>query len=328
MNEDQYYEMLWDCPSCKTQGLLGKSQRHCPACGQAQNPAKRYFPEPGQEVEAQGHTFVGVDWICAYCDSPNAAAAGFCGNCGAPQDGTKAVAAITDPLDVSQQLPPDEVKRSGKWRYAALIAVLVLIAGIVGLFTSKKEVVTQVTQAQWQRAIDIERYSAVADSAWCEAMPSSAYSVSRGQEIRSHRQVPDGQECKEKRVDKADGTFVKRKECSTKYRDEPVYDDKCRYTIDRWHVARTLKTGGDAGQLPAWPSTETIRGVSQGLTGRLGDERLGQRHEDYAVTLSNGSKTWHCNVQAELWSHLKPSTTVAVKIRSIGGAACDSIEIR
>ena len=328
MNEDQYYEMLWDCPSCKTQGLLGKSQRHCPACGQAQNPGKRYFPEPGHEVEAQGHTFVGADWSCAYCDSPNAAAASFCSNCGASKDGTKTVTAIADPLDVTQQLPPEEVKPSRRWWYAIIFAAFVLIAGIVGLFASKKEIVTHVTQTQWQRSIEVERFTAVSDSAWCEAMPSSAYAVSHGQEIRSHRQVADGQVCKEKRVDKADGTFVKRKECSTKYREEPVYDDKCHYMIDRWHVARTLKTGGDASQLPAWPTTETIRRASQSLTGRLGDERLGQRHEDYAVTLSDGSKTWHCNVQEELWTRLKPSTAVAVKVRSIGGAACDSIEIR
>ena len=328
MSEEHFYEMLWDCPSCNTRGLLGKSQRHCPACGQAQDPGKRYFPEAGQEVEAQGHTFVGADWRCAYCDSPNSSAAGFCGNCGASKDGTKAVSAISDPQDMLPQPPPVPVKRSRKGLYAALAILIILIGGIVGLFVSKKETTTQVTQTQWQREIEVERYAAVADSAWCEAMPVAAYAVSRSQEIRSHRQAADGQECKEQRVDKADGTFVKRKECSTKYREEPVYDDKCHFMINRWHVVRQLKASGDASQMPVRPTTEMVLSQNSGLIGRLGDERLGQRHEDYSVTLSNGTKNWHCSVQEELWKRIKPSSAVAVKIRTIGGAACDSIEVR
>ena len=51
--QETYYEMLWDCPQCGTLGLLGDSHRHCPTCGTAQDPTKRYFPTPGEEVEAK-----------------------------------------------------------------------------------------------------------------------------------------------------------------------------------------------------------------------------------------------------------------------------------
>ncbi|MEO7108554.1 MAG: hypothetical protein ABIZ09_19430, partial [Rhodoferax sp.] len=91
-----FYEMLWDCPQCNTKGLLGDSHRHCPTCGAAQDPTKRYFPEPGQEIEARNHQFVGADWACVFCSSPNSAAAAHCTNCGAGKDGTKPVATVLD----------------------------------------------------------------------------------------------------------------------------------------------------------------------------------------------------------------------------------------
>ena len=327
MSNDHYYEMLWDCASCRTRGLLGKSQRHCPVCGQAQDPAKRYFPEPGQEVEAQGHTFVGADWRCAFCDSPNSAAADFCGNCGAPKDGTKVVAAIADLQTVKTAPAPTPGRRSYKWLYASLAVLLVLVGGMAGFF-SKKEGVANITQAQWQREIEVEQYAAVADSAWCDAMPLPAYAVTRSQEIRSHRRVADGQECREKRVDKADGTFVKQQECSPKYREEPVYDAKCHFTIDRWRIVRSLRASGYATQVPVWPAADS--GVRQNPTpaGRLGEERYGQRHEKYTVTLSYGDKSSQCAVTEDLWTRLKPSTKVALQLRTFGGPVCDSIQVQ
>ena len=48
--QETYYEMLWDCPQCGTLGLLGDSHRHCPTCGTAQDPTKRYFPKPAAEL--------------------------------------------------------------------------------------------------------------------------------------------------------------------------------------------------------------------------------------------------------------------------------------
>ncbi|MCF8168736.1 MAG: hypothetical protein K9J77_09015, partial [Rhodoferax sp.] len=93
---DQYFEMLWDCTQCGARGLFAKSQRHCPSCGTAQDATKRYFPEPGQEKQATGHQFVGADWRCSYCDSPNSAAAAFCGNCGGPKEGAQKVQPIVE----------------------------------------------------------------------------------------------------------------------------------------------------------------------------------------------------------------------------------------
>ena len=66
------YEMFWDCASCGTSRLLGKSHRHCPACGAPQDPARRYFPAESEKVAVHDHRFVGVDRVCSACETANA----------------------------------------------------------------------------------------------------------------------------------------------------------------------------------------------------------------------------------------------------------------
>ena len=39
------FEMLWDCASCDTKNLLGKTNRFCPVCGAPQDPKRRRFPK-------------------------------------------------------------------------------------------------------------------------------------------------------------------------------------------------------------------------------------------------------------------------------------------
>ena len=90
------YEMLWDCSSCGTKKLLGKSHRRCPNCGAAQDARKRYFPPPGEELPVEGHVFVGMDWNCGACQTPNSRAAEFCVNCGHPRQGSADVRLVTD----------------------------------------------------------------------------------------------------------------------------------------------------------------------------------------------------------------------------------------
>lgn len=326
VSEEQYFEMLWDCPQCGTKGLLGKSQRHCPACGMAQDPSKRYFPEPGQEVEATGHQYVGVDWTCAYCDTPNAALAAFCANCGGPKDGAKTVALVSDgpaapPPAAPQAMPP----RPGfPWVKLAAAVMLLLVAGLGFLFFSKHDETATVSALRWSRTIDVERFVAASDSAWCDSLPAGAYSVTHTREQRGTRKIEDGQECTDKRVDMGDGTFRKQRDCHTRYREEPVYDDRCHFHINRWQLARTEKAAGDASAPPLWPSPRLSQPAFS-LDG-LGRERLGGRHERYTAELqSSKGKTWSCDLPATSWANLKQGESVTVKVRGTGGAVCDTL---
>lgn len=183
--QETYYEMLWDCIQCNTKGLLGDSHRHCPTCGAAQDPGKRYFPKEGEEVEAKNHQFVGADWSCAFCSSPNSRAAAHCTNCGAGQDGTKPVALVADTVAAPPGLvaaPVTPPQRSLGWLRWALVALALVVVGFIFLFTSTKETTATVAQRSWAREIQIEQMARVSDAAWCDSVPADAYGVSRSRE--------------------------------------------------------------------------------------------------------------------------------------------------
>lgn len=323
---ETYYEMLWDCAQCNTRGLLGDSHRHCPTCGAAQDAAKRYFPPVGEEIEAKNHQFVGIDWRCAYCDSANSAAAAHCTNCGAGQDGTKPVATVVDTpaTPVQPPTPLSQPPRSGGWRWAlALLAgVLVALVALGVLFTSTQEVTAHVSGRTWQREIQIEQFGPVSDSAWCDSLPGDAYAVTRSQEQRSTQRLQDGEVCRDERIDKGDGTFVKHRECTPRYREQPVYDMRCKYQVNRWRTYRTVKAGPETAPTPMWPS---IGNLSERTTGP-GAQRAGARSERYVVSLQSGGKSWSCDVPEALWNKYEEGVSVPVQVRRIGGVDCASLQ--
>ena len=59
MTDSNAYEMFWDCPYCGTAELLGKTHRHCPACGAAQDAEARYFPPEDRKVAVEDHVRAG-----------------------------------------------------------------------------------------------------------------------------------------------------------------------------------------------------------------------------------------------------------------------------
>lgn len=318
-----YYEMLWDCAQCNTRGLLGDSHRHCPTCGAAQDPAKRYFPPPGEEVEARNHQFVGADWRCAYCSSPNSAAAAHCTHCGAGQDGTKPVAIVVDTAAVpaSVQMPQPAAPSSKLWRWALALVVFGAIAmGI--LLTRTHEATASVSSRTWQRDIQIEQFGPVSDSAWCDSLPGDAYAVTQSREQRSTQRIEDGQTCRDERIDKGDGTFVKHRECTPRYREQAVYDNRCRYQVNRWRTTRSVKAGPDTAPTPMWPSLSTMNGLATGM----GAERAGVRSERYVLSLQSGSKTWTCNVPEAVWNKYEEGTSLPVRVRMTGGVDCASLK--
>ena len=326
---DQFFEMLWDCETCGARELLGTVHRHCPMCGAAQDPQRRYFPKPGQEQEAKGHRFVGVDWVCAYCESPNSAAAAFCVNCGGARDGTKVANLMQDKtaslMPASPVLPVAAAAPSGfPWGKAVLALLLVVCSVLAWLFLSKHDESVQIAEKSWSRSIDVERFSAVRSADWCDQMPPDAYMVSRSREQRSTRQVEDGQDCVEVRADRGDGTFSKSNQCSPRYRSEPVFDLKCSFRVNRWQLARTDKLVGTASLTPAWPAPVLGNTLLGGNS--LGAERLGTRRESYRVRLQSAQgKEWTCDVDAAIWSGLAEKQPMTLKIRNTGGADCASL---
>jgi len=326
------YEMLWDCPYCGTKKLLGKTHRHCPECGAPQDAEKRYFPSDDEKVAVKDHVYVGVDRLCASCGGASSARAKHCTGCGAalddPGSGSREIGrrkseqvaeeqrfAAGSAQDIDAKAKADAElyagmlgSRSRTGLYVFLGVAAAAVVGIVlAVLFSRKDVSVQATGHSWLREIAIESFEARSDSSWCDELPAGAYRVSRTREVRSQREVPDGQTCNRRRIDNGDGTFREERECTPRYRKEPIYDDRCHYQVDSWGPSRTLTAKGEGlGQPPAWPDTSGLRRGSC-----LGCEREAGRTATYTLHLRDLSdgKTYSCDFPERVWTAVPVGTS-------------------
>jgi ribosomal protein L40E/ribosomal protein L32 len=351
VHDDGTYQMLWDCQYCGAKKLLGVTHRHCPNCGATQNPDARYFPAEGEYIAVTDHEYVGEDQICPSCDALNSAKAEFCGNCGAPltaaarakvlQSQTRragAQFASSGSRDITQEAFDAEMERVGvkprkearsggsPWvRFGIIGIILLIIGGIATTVLWTQETDLFVTGHSWERTIRIDEYGPESDSSWCDSLPAAAYNVTRREEVRSYRQIPDGEECQTVRVDQGDGTFRQERRCQTRYREEPIYDTKCYYTIDRWDFSRTAEIGGESREdAPRWPPiTLNCAGGS-----RIGCEKESGRSEDYVLYLRNreNDNDYQCSVEQALWQDAGIESRWTMEIGGVlGDARCNTL---
>ncbi len=341
MSEDvKRYEMLWDCGFCGAKKLLGVTHKHCPECGAAQDQTKRYFPAEGEKVAVRDD-YAGLDKKCGSCDQANGAKATFCVGCGAPLGEAGTVKTRADQVAKSAAaFAPDDAKRAeaelagkgakppmiqkrGPWRWISiLVVVAVAIFSIWFLCVRKKSAEMQIAAQTWTRTIPIEEFREVEAEAWQDALPSGARTISCSPKKFDSRKVPDGEDCQVRRVDKGDGTFEERRECTPKYKDEPIEKPWCRYAAYQWtEVDKKVATGAGAGER-AWPDTGVKPGPQQ-----PGARREGARVEAFVVELKDkGGKTHKCEVSEALWMKLPPGTAVKTEVRARSGEiVCDSI---
>lgn len=345
MEQKGVYEMVWDCQFCGSKGIPAKTHQFCPNCGSPQDPASRRFPSDAEKKAVADHVYKGASLICPACQSINDGDAKFCRQCGSPLENAAQAARVDDQVkasgatftaDAERNVQQEELdadlarakasksKKGGiPWVTVAVIAVIALvIIGIIAALTWKQEVPAQVTELNWERIIAIEAYSAVPGGDWCDSMPFDAYSVRRSERQRSTNRVPDGEECSVRRIDNGDGTFREQEECRTIYREEPVYDDYCSYTVNRWVHARDAAASGVLGQRdPAWPNLD-LRGSSG-----LGSEREGGRDEFYRVLLLAGDKDFTCTVGYDLWRRVEVGASYNLPVGVITGSPdCSALE--
>lgn len=325
------YEMLWNCEFCGANKLLGKTHRHCPQCGAAQDPSSRYFPPEEEKVAVQDHVFFGVDWKCDNCQTPNSSASAFCGNCGSSKDGTSAVELAHDreakakkkaeAAAAAAEPPP----KSGKGKYLGCCVIFVI--GAVALFCAVSAFWTKsssftVSGHSWERTIQVEEYAEVSESDWCDDMPSKASNVRESRKERSTEKVADGQDCSTKNVDNGDGTFRQEEECTTRYREEPVYDEWCTYTVEKWTEARVARASGQ-DLSPTWPDS----GAKTCASARRGCQREGSRNETYTVTLRGDGDNHSCDFPEAKWRGLSDGATVSADVSMLtGGIQCSSVK--
>lgn len=345
---DRTYEMLWDCRYCGTKKNLGLTHRHCPGCGAAQDADDRYFPSDADKVAVEDHRFVGADVQCPYCSKYSSRAARNCGGCGAPLEGAQDAARRGDQVGAGPyagESLADAEREAAARRAAAMGAapepakpksrtglfvgggcgclLLVACVAVAAGFLMKSESELVVAGHTWSREVQVERYGPVQDDAWCDQLPRGARDVRRSREVRSHDKVPDGQDCRTRRIDNGDGTYRETQECTPRFRNEPVYDDKCRFTIDRWSVGRTERAAGNSlAEAPRWPDVQIARPGEC-----VGCEREGGRSESYVVrfTEPDGGEAI-CDLPQERWAGFPVGSRWKGDVSVLGGVLdCDSL---
>ncbi|MDF3069281.1 MAG: uncharacterized protein K0R38_4882 [Polyangiaceae bacterium] len=311
------FEMLWDCRYCGEKKLLGLTHRHCARCGAAQDPAARYFPAETEKVAALDHRYVGADSVCRYCGAAAARQAHHCGRCGAALADSAAA-----PLHALSVASPSPTPPRPTWRLLLPISLLVAVAitVVIGLVW-KTEQGFVVAAHHWQRAISVERLGPVRQSAWCSELPAAARDVTRRPEQRSRERVPDGEECRLEKQDQGDGTFKEVRTCSPRFKEQPVYEDKCDFAVEKWHAERQAKAEGD-GRHPApyWPS----------VAHSSPNEREGARRELYTVVFRDAAgETYRCELPERAWTAFAPGAAYRGKVRAVGGSLdCASLPPR
>ena len=312
------YEMMWDCSYCDTKKLLGKSHKHCPNCGTAQDSTKRYFPPDSEKVAVEDHKFVGKDKICGFCEAPNSALAKFCTECAGPMDGTKDVALV------GEEPKPEQAKQKKQKQGSALKWVIGFVAIIVAIgfiFSIEEDKGVTVTGHSWSRSIEVEQYKEVTEEAWEDRVPLEGKIKSCREKERDTEKVPDGETCSIVKKDNGDGTYRESEECQTKYKTIPIYDDWCTYKIKKWTVVRTENSAGKDLQ-PNWP---TVSMNSCDITA-LSCEREGQRTSVYAIQLQDEEgKNHECSFAENKWKSIQDGTSKVMGFGAITGLIdCDT----
>ena len=307
------YEMMWDCSYCDTKKLLGKSHKHCPNCGTAQDPTKRYFPPEEEKVAVEDHEFVGADKVCPYCDAPNSAIATYCTECAGPLDGSQEVNLVSDIPEPTPQPSATPEKKSSKLPW--IIGFFVILVGIFALFQMTEERPVTVVSHSWERSIEIEQYKLVTDKDWKDKVPSKGNIRSCTDKERTTEEVPDGETCTTVKNDNGDGTYNESEKCTTNYKKVPVYDDWCTYEIKKWTTVNTEKEIGTNLE-PAWPTT-AIRECSMTA---LGCEREGKKTDTYTVHMKDDNNKNHtCTFPETQWKSIKVNDTQTMEFGQITG---------
>ncbi|MEO1287991.1 MAG: zinc ribbon domain-containing protein [Chloroflexota bacterium] len=359
MSDGKVYEMLWDCQFCGTKGNLGLTHRFCPNCSAPQNPDSRYYPSDEDKVEVHDHQYVGVDVTCPSCNELNSAAAEFCGQCGSPltegaraktldpqwrsaheqfaSSGSRDVVKERFEADLNLQLEATKSKPKRKSgspirTFVVLGIIAAIVFAVFNALTATKDVTVKVVDHEWERTVTIQEYSNFRTDSWRDSRPSgdnvSIVPGSCEREQRSTRRVADGQTCQTVRQDNGDGTFSQRQECTTNYREEPVYDDMCTWTGQRWQNSLTEDTGGGFAISPYW-ADDRLDLNCMGLQ-QIGCERVGSRQETYAVIYQDQADEtlYRCTYSQAEWASIEEDSIWVGQARALipDSLLCASLE--
>lgn len=347
MAEDKLVMGYWDCSYCGTKGIPGTS-RNCTNCQHPRDNSVKFYMKGKDEylTEEQAATKgKGADWYCEYCGALNSVLDVNCKGCGSPREDAKKdyfnANEKPEPFVPNASAKKPEPKKPAPKKkknlaplFIALAAVLALIVGIVAFAMPKKKTL-KINEMNWAYQIDIESYETVEENDW--SVPDGGRVQYTQEEIHHYdqvfdhyetrtrtytEQVYDGEDVHTEYIDNGDGTFSEHQVSTPRYRsetryedyeepiyrDEPVYQTKYYYEIEKWIHKRYVETNG-SDKNPVW-----------GDVVLADNEREGTRTETYTVeaVFVKGrkvkDKVHTYKASKEIWDKLSVGENYKVKI--------------
>lgn len=234
-----------------------------------------------------------------------------------------------DEYKASKKKYKNQISRKFIGITAGILIAIMAIVGVVWLCLPKTQNVT-VQSFKWERVLEIEEYKTVQESGW--SVPDGGRVYDEKTEIRSYNKVLDHYETKTRTYteqvidhyedyvsghrDLGNGRFeeiisqrpVYRTETKTEtyqepvYRQDPVYDTKYYYEIERWIHKEDLKTSGK-DQNPIWKEYEYKE-----------KEREGSKSEKYTVIVkTKKEKIKEYDLEYDEWITLKQGQKIKLK---------------
>lgn len=219
-----------------------------------------------------------------------------------------------------------------------LVIGVVILAALVGLgifLFRPRESVATVSGKRWERTLRVEAYGPQQEQDWAERVPADAYDRQCRTAVRSYIPVQTGtrteqrQECQTVAVgeetyecgvvDLGNGRFEQKICTRTIYEEQcewvavevpvyvqqPIYDNFCTFTVERWTYART-ETVSERDTEPYWPV------VASRANER---EEGGGRQESYVVYIVDADeKTWEYETDLATWQRFSRGQQVTLKV--------------
>lgn len=180
--------------------------------------------------------------------------------------------------------------RTKFWGFLSLIVFGIGLVCFLLLY--RTETTGRVTGFQWQTGIDIQRYQTVREDDWSVPVGGRLVYTNWEYHYTSHTYVGSHEEC---------NGYGENKSCYSvsDYRDDPVYDNKYYYDIDRWVFNRRPQAKGN-DQKWYWPDVSDIR--TEHNPAQVDDERASTRYSAFTVFFASEGKSYSLDVPEERWS--------------------------
>lgn len=305
-------EGKWRCSYCE--GVNRGAEPKCAGCGATRDKDVRFFLEDDAaevlDPKLLERARSGAEWLCLFCSTSSPATAGRCTACGAER-GTAPARPVLERRDAPPGPPVAPARsRAGLRRGVAVALLLALAFCSVAAWQAlrKTNEVVSVAGFEWERAVEIEAFRTLRESAWEGELPPDARPLSRSSEVHHTEQEQVGtRRVKVGTRDLGNGFFEDVYEDRPEYRDRPVYATRIHYEVDRWVAEHTERASGH-DQAPRWP--EPALRPSQ---------RQGNRRESYVVLLRGPTRNYRLPVpDLARWSAFREGQSFEAVIR--GGA--------